>query len=192
MLGCFFAFCHPTWSLLGITGGSAWLGWIVLTGVRRVHQISGFAYLDYHATWCRIILLFLFLSHCFFDLIKNSCYLLSMWLCRSPFIIYILINSLSIPLNRLPSSPLQADSILLLPAREINERKQTIIRELQLSFVIKSVLKTFLFCFLDSSQTGTKKRTKETPRSPLFTGVTARFARAYARRKNVLLYARCA
>ena len=37
-----------------------------------------------------------------------------------------------------------------------------------------------------------KKRTKETLRSPLFTGITARFARAYARRKNVLLYARCA
>ena len=33
----------------------------------------------------------------------------------------------------------------------------------------------------------TKKRTKETLRSPLFTGVTARFARAYARRKNVLV-----
>ena len=39
---------------------------------------------------------------------------------------------------------------------------------------------------------GIKKRTKETPRSPLFTGITARFARAYARRKNVLLDARCA
>ena len=33
---------------------------------------------------------------------------------------------------------------------------------------------------------GHKKRTKETSRSPLFTGFTARFARAYARRKNVL------
>ena len=33
---------------------------------------------------------------------------------------------------------------------------------------------------------GHKKRTKETPRSPLFTGFAARFARAYARRKNVL------
>jgi len=40
------------------------------------------------------------------------------------------------------------------------------------------VLKTFLFCFLDSSQMGTKKRTKETPWSPLFTSVTPRFARA--------------
>ena len=98
-----------------------------------------------------------------FDLIKNSCYLLSMWLRCSPFIIYILITLLSIPPNHLSSPPLQADSVLPLPAREINERKQTIIRELQLSFVIKSVLKTFLFCFLDSSQTGTKKRTKETP-----------------------------
>ena len=137
--------------------------WPVLTWERRVHQISGFAYLNYRTLWCRIILLFLFLSHCFFDLIKNSCYLLSMWLRCSPFIIYILITLLSIPPNRLPSPSLQADSISLLPAREINERKQTITRELQLSFVIKSVLKTFLFCFLDSSQTGTKKRTKETP-----------------------------
>ena len=98
-----------------------------------------------------------------FDLIKNSCYLLSMWLCYSPFIIYILITFSSISLNRLHASSLQADSVLPLPAREINERKQTIIRELQLSFTVISVLKTFLFCFLDSSQTGTKKRTKETP-----------------------------
>ena len=35
---------------------------------------------------------------------------------------------------------------------------------------------------------GHKKRTKETPRSPLFTGVTARFARAYARRKKCVIY----
>lgn len=33
----------------------------------------------------------------------------------------------------------------------------------------------------------TKQRTKETPKSPLFTRVTARFARAYAKRKNVLV-----
>ena len=99
-----------------------------------------------------------------FDLIKNSCYLLSiMWLCCSPSIIYILITFSSIPSNCLPSPSLRADSVLPLPAREINERKQTIIRELQLFFVIKSVLKTSLFCFLNSSQTDTKKRTKETP-----------------------------
>ena len=103
MLCLFFTFCHPVWSLLGITRGSAWQGWVVLTGERRIHQISGFACLEYHATWCRINLLFLFLSHCFFDLIKNSCYLLSMWLRCSPFIIYILITLLSIPPNRLPS-----------------------------------------------------------------------------------------
>ena len=115
-----------------------------------------------------------------------------MWLCRPPFIIYILITLSFIPLKRLHTPPLQADSISLLPAREINERKQTITRELQLSFVVKLVLKTSLFRFLNSSQTDMKKRTKETLRSPLFTGVTARFARAYARRKNVLLYARCA
>ena len=101
-----------------------------------------------------------------------------MWLGSSPFIIYILITLLSIPLNRLSSPPLQADSALPLPAREINERKQTITRELQLLVTVKTVLKTFLFCFLDSSQTDTKKRTKETPRSPLFTRDTTRFARA--------------
>ena len=178
MLCRFFAFSHPAWSLLGITKTSTWLGWVVLTGVRRVHQISGFAYLDYHATWCRIILLFLFLSHCFFDLIKNSCYCsIDVALLRHLYI-YILTNSLSIPLNRLHAPSLQADSVLPLPAREINERKQTIIRELQLLVTVISVLKMFLFCFLDSSQTGTKKRTKETPWSPLFTTVMARFARA--------------
>ena len=106
-----------------------------------------------------------------------------MWLRCSPFIIYILINSLSIPPNRLPSPSLQADSISLLPAREINERKQTITRELQLSFAVKLVLKTSLFCLLYSSQMGTKKRTKETSWSPLFTTVTPRFARAYAWKK---------
>ena len=49
-----------------------------------------------------------------------------------------------------------------------------------------------IFCVLTVFKKGIKKRTKETPRSPLFTGVTARFARAYARRKNVLVDARCA
>ena len=34
-----------------------------------------------------------------------------------------------------------------------------------------------------------KKRTKETSRSPLFTGFAARFARAYARRKKCVIYA---
>ena len=51
--------------------------------------------------------------------------------------------------------------------------------------------KNAIFCVLAVFKKGIKKRTKETLRSPLFTGVTARFARAYARRKNVLLYARC-
>ena len=60
-----------------------------------------------------------------------------------------------------------------------------------LCLLIKIVVISFLFCSKSSSQKGIKKRTKETPRSPLFTGVTARFARAYARRKNVLLDARC-
>ena len=36
---------------------------------------------------------------------------------------------------------------------------------------------------------GHKKRTKETPRSPLFTGFAVRFARAYARRKKCVIYA---
>ena len=84
-----------------------------------------------------------------------------MWLCRSPFIIYILINSFSIPLNHLPSPSLQADSILLLPAREINERKQTIIRELLLSFAVKSMLKTSLFGLLNSSQMDTKSEQRK-------------------------------
>ena len=179
MFGRFFAFRHPAWSLLGITKTSAWLGWVVLTRVRRVHQISGFAYLDYHATWCRINLLFLFLSHCFFDLIKNSCYLF--YRCgfiKSPFIYIHLDNLLSWFSDYLFALPLQADSIPLLPAWEINERKQIIMRVLQLLVTVKSVLKTSLFCFLDSSQMDTKKRTKETPWSPLFTSITLRFARA--------------
>ena len=35
---------------------------------------------------------------------------------------------------------------------------------------------------------GHKKRTKETSKSPLFTGFAARFARAYARRKKCVIY----
>ena len=84
-----------------------------------------------------------------------------MWLCCSPFIIYILITLLSIPPNRLPSPPLQADSALPLPAREINERKQTIIRELLLSFAVKSMLKTSLFGLLNSSQMDTKSEQRK-------------------------------
>ena len=53
--------------------------------------------------------------------------------------------------------------------------------------LIKIIVISFLFCSKQSSQKNIKKRTKETPRSPLFAGVTARFARAYARRKNVLV-----
>ena len=139
------------------------MSWPVLTGERRIHKVSCFAHLDYHTTWCRIILLFLFLSHCFFDLIKNSCYCSIDVALLCHLYIYILTNSLFILSDCLPSPSLQADSVLPLPAREINERKQTITRELQILVTVKSVLKTFLFCFLDSSQTGTKKRTKETP-----------------------------
>ena len=54
------------------------------------------------------------------------------------------------------------------------------------------IFSTFLFRPYVNKQKDMKKRTKETLRSPLFTGVTARFARAYARRKNVLVDARCA
>ena len=39
-----------------------------------------------------------------------------------------------------------------------------------------------------SLQKGHKKRTKETLGSPLFTGFTERFARAYARRKKCIIY----
>ena len=60
-----------------------------------------------------------------------------------------------------PLPSLQADSISLLPTQEINERKQTIIRELQLFVTLISVLKTFLFCFLDSSQMGTKSEQRK-------------------------------
>ena len=136
---------------------------LVLARERRIHEISRFAHLDYHATWCRIILLFLFLSHCFFDLIRNSCYCSIDVALLCHLYIYILTNSFFILSDCLPSPSLQADSFSLLPTREINERKQTIIRELQLFVTIISVLKTFLFCFLDSSQMGTKKLTKETP-----------------------------
>ena len=60
-----------------------------------------------------------------------------------------------------PLPSLQADSISLLPAQEINEKKQTIIRELQLFVTVISVLKTFLFCFLDSSQMCTKSEQRK-------------------------------
>ena len=84
-----------------------------------------------------------------------------MWLCCSPFIIYILITLLFISLNRLHAPSLQADSVLPLPAREINERKQTIIRELQLSVTVKSVPKMSLFCFLYSSGMDTKSEQRK-------------------------------
>ena len=106
-----------------------------------------------------------------------------MWLRCSPFIIYILITLLSIPPNRLPSPSLQADSILLLPAREINERKQTIIRELQLLVTVKSVLKTFLFCLLYSLGKDTKKNKGNLRKVLCLLGCTPRFARAYAWKK---------
>ena len=47
-----------------------------------------------------------------------------------------------------------------------------------------------IFCVLAVFKKGIKKRTKETLESPLFTGGTARFARTYAGRKNVLVDAR--
>ena len=150
---------------------------LVLAWERGSHKTSFFTHLCYLALWRKIDFSF-FCFHHLFDLIKIVV-IYSLYVALSlTFIIYILITLSSIPLNHLPSPSLQADSISLLPAREINERKQTITRELQVSFAVKSILKTSLFCFLDSLQMNTKKRTKETPRSPLFTSVTPRFARA--------------
>ena len=78
------------------------MSWPVLTGERRIHKVSCFAHLDYHTTWCRIILLFLFLSHCFFDLIKNSCYCSIDVALLCHLYIYILTNSLFILADCLP------------------------------------------------------------------------------------------
>ena len=154
------------------------MSWVVLTWKRSNHKISFFTHVCYLALW-RMIDFSFFCFHHLFDLIKIVViYSLYVWLYCSLFIIYILTNSLYRPLNRLPSPSRQADSTLPLPAREINERKQNIMRELQVSFAVKLMLKTSLFCLLNSSQTNTKKRTKETSRSPLFTRVTLRFARA--------------
>ena len=83
----------------------------------------------------------------------------------------------------LPSPSLQADSISLLPAWEINERKQTIIRELQLLVTVKSVLKTFLFCLLYSLGKDTKKNKGNLRKVLCLLGCTPRFARAYAWKK---------
>ena len=106
-----------------------------------------------------------------------------MWLCRSPFIIYILTNSFFILSDCLPSPSLQADSALPLSAREINERKQNIMRELQLSVTVKSVIRVSLFCSLDSSETSTKNN-KGNLRKVLCLLVCTRFAsRAYAWKK---------
>ena len=81
------------------------------------------------------------------------------------------------------SLSLQADSVLPLPAREINERKQTITRELQLSFAVKSVVRVSLFCSLDSSEASTKNN-KGNLRKVLCLLVCTRFAsRAYAWKK---------
>ena len=134
---------------------------VVLTWERSNHKTSFFTHVCYLALWCIIDFSF-FCFHHLFDLIKNSVSCsLDVAYCL-PFIIYILTNSLYRPPSCLFSPPLQADSALLLPAREINERKQTITRELQLSFAVKPVLKTSLFCLFNSSQMDTKKRTKET------------------------------
>ena len=135
---------------------------VVLARERGSHKISFFTHVCYLALWHEIDFSF-FCFHHLFDLIKIVV-IYSLYVALLLTFYYIHPDdSLSIPLNRLPSPPLQADSALSLPAREINERKQNIMRELQLSFAVKSMLKTFLFCFLDSSQMDTKKRTKETP-----------------------------
>ena len=149
------------------------MSWVVLARERGSHKISFFTHVCYLALWHKIDFSF-FCFHHLFDLIKIVV-IYSLYVALSLTFYYIHPNN---PPNRLPSPSLQADSTLSLPAREINERKQTITRELQVSFVVKPVLKTFLFCLLNSSQMDTKKRTKETPKSPLFTRVTTRFARA--------------
>ena len=131
---------------------------VVLTWERGSHKTSFFTHVCYLALW-RVIDFSFFCFHHLFDLIKIVV-IYSLCVALLLTFYYIYPNNL---LNRLPSPLLQADSALLLSAREINERKQTITRELQVSFVVKSVLKTSLFCLLNSSQTDTKKRTKETP-----------------------------
>ena len=155
MLGCFFAFSHPAWIRLAGLGCADW--------GKKCPSNKWFRLLGLSCNVVQNKPSFLVSFSLLFDLIKNSCYCSIDVASLRHLYIYILTNSLFILSDCLPSPSLQADSISLLPAREINERKQTIIRELQLLVTVISVLKTFLFCFLDSSQTGTKKRTKETP-----------------------------
>ena len=152
------------------------MSWVVLAGERGSHKTSFFTHLCYLALWHEIGFSF-FCFHHLFDLIKIVV-IYSLCGFVAHLLLYTSWRTHYIHLLTTCSLSLQADSTLPLPAREINERKQTIIRELQLSFVIKSVLKTSLFRFLNSLQTDTKNRTKETPWSPLFTRVTTRFARA--------------
>ena len=59
-----------------------------------------------------------------FYLIKSSCYLLSMWLCCSPFIIYILITLSSLPPNR-PFSPPSTGRQRITTACPRNQREKT-------------------------------------------------------------------
>ena len=49
------------------------------------------------------------------------------------------------------------------------------------------IFSTFLFRPYVNKQKDMKKRTKETLRSPLFTGVTARFARVCEKKKCVIV-----
>ena len=41
------------------------MAWFVLAWERRIHEISCFVDLNYHARWCRITLLYLLFTHYF-------------------------------------------------------------------------------------------------------------------------------
>ena len=119
----FFLVFLPWHRSLCTWNGAAMMSWPVLTGERRIHKVSCFAHLDYHTTWCRIILLFLFLSHCFFDLIKNSCYCSIDVALLCHLYIYILTNSLFILSDCLPSPPTGRQRITTACPR--NQREKT-------------------------------------------------------------------
>ena len=104
--------------------GAAMMRWPVLTWERRVHQISGFIYSNYHALWCRITLLYLLFSHNFFDLIKNSCYCSINVALLCHLYIYILTNSLFILSDGLPS-PLSTGKQHITAACPRNQREKT-------------------------------------------------------------------
>ena len=103
----------------------------------------------------------------------------------------LLIGSIIVKLNFAPVGSVQLE-VCACPARAKKIAQNTINTRFIVLFIIEYLHeKSSLFPFSMTCEKGIKKRTKETLRSPLFTGITARFARAYARRENVLLDARC-